>query len=82
MGIECTVKTLSKNRITKLDSWSRIEEAIRYLINKEPSCQKNVLREQIKSMAPRKVVEKTYSPDILIRAYAYNSISRSLYGKL
>ena len=83
MGIECTVETLSTNRITKLDRWSRIEVAIRYLmINKETSRQENVLREQIESMAPRKVGERTYGPDILIRAYAYYSISRSLYGKL
>ena len=27
MGVQCTIKSLSKNRITRLDSWSCLEEA-------------------------------------------------------
>ena len=30
MGIQCTIKTLSKIRVTRLDSWSRLEEALRF----------------------------------------------------
>ena len=33
MGVQCTIKSLSKNRITRLDSWSRLEEALRFWKN-------------------------------------------------
>ena len=82
LGIECTVQTLSKNRMTTMNSWSRITEAIRYLSTKELNRQENVLRCHIEEMRPRTVGKKTYSLDTLIRAYSYFSTSRSLYKKL
>ena len=81
-GIRCTVKTLSKNKITVMDSWSKITEAIRYLSTNELSRQENVLRSHIEEMGPKVVGKKTYSLDTLIRAYSYFSTSRSLYQKL
>ena len=71
-----------KNNIRKLHRWSTIEEALRYLRNKEPNQHEKVLKETIEIMAPIKVGKKTYSPDTLIRAFAYYSVSRSLYKKL
>ena len=82
MGVKCTVTSLTKNRIYKLNTWSRIEEAVHYLQNKEESQQEKVLQEQIKCMEPKRVGEKVYAPEVMMRAFEYFATSRSLYGKL
>lgn len=82
MGEKCTVTSLTKNRIYKLNTWSRIEEAVHYLQNKEESQQEKVLQEQIKCMEPKRVGEKVYTPEVMMRAFEYFATSRSLYGKL
>ena len=81
-GVECTIDTLSTNGIRKLKRWSTIEVALRFLHDKELSQHEKVLKETIQLMAPIKVGKKMYSPDTLIRAFAYYSVSRSLYKKL
>ena len=30
-GVKCTIPSLSRNRITKLDCWSKLDEVLRYL---------------------------------------------------
>ena len=82
MGIKCTITTLARNRMYKLNTWSRIEEAVRFLQNKEESRQEKVLHEQMKCMEPGKVGEKVYTPEVMMRAFEYFATSRSLYGKL
>ena len=82
IGIPCTIKTLSKNRITTLNSWSRINEALRYLSNNELSQHQKVLIDQIESMKPTKVGKKKYSASVLTRAFSYFAVSRSLYDRL
>ena len=42
LGIKCYVSSLTANRVTKLDSWSKLEEAIRFLNLKE-ACNKTVI---------------------------------------
>ena len=66
-GVRCYVTTLSKNRTTRVDKWSRIEEAIRFLRNSEMTKHEKVLNEQVESMNAHKVGEKIYSPDVSIR---------------
>ena len=82
IGILCTIKTLSKNRMNTLNSWSRINEALRYLANSELNQHQKVLIEQFDSMKPTKVGKKKYSASVLTRAFSYFTISRSLYDRL
>ena len=35
LGVKCSVSSLSKNRITKLDKWSKLEEALRFLNSRD-----------------------------------------------
>ena len=55
VGVECRVETLWKNRIRKLDAWSRIAEAIRFLKNRELTQHEKVIQEQIECMRPQRV---------------------------
>ena len=82
MGAQCTISTLSKNRITKLDRWSKVDEGIRFLSNKELSQHEKVLKEQVSNMRPPQVGKKLYDADILRRAFTYYATSRTLYRKL
>ena len=82
MGVRCTIATLSKNRITKLDSWSKIEETIRYLSSRTLDHHKNVIQQQITNMEPQQVGKKLYSADVLVRAFEYYATSRCMYHKL
>ena len=51
-GVKCFVTSLTANRITKLDSWSRLEEAIRFLRCRDNSRHQDVLHEQVEEMHP------------------------------
>ena len=82
MGAQCTISTLSKNRITKLDRWSKVDEAVRFLSSKELNQYEKVIKEQIHSMKPQLVGKKVYDPDTLRRAFTYYATSRTLYRKL
>ena len=82
MGSQCIISTLSKNRITKLDRWSKVDEAIRFLSKKELSQHEKVLKQQINSMKPPHVGKKVYDPAILQRSFNYYATSRALYRKL
>ena len=58
IGIPCTISTLSRNRINSLDTWSKIDEALRFFHEKETSHHENVILEQMNNMRPPKVGEK------------------------
>ena len=49
-GVPCFIPPLSKNHITTLDCWSRVEETIRYLNNIEVDHQRLILQDHIASM--------------------------------
>ena len=66
----------------KLNTWSRIEEVIKFLHNKVDSQHEKVLKEQIKCMEPKPVGKKVYTPEQMTRAFEYYATSRSLYGRL
>ena len=82
LGIPCTVKTLSRNRIYKLDAWSKIDEVLRFLHEKENTHHEEILLEQMDNMRPPKVGSKLYSPETMMRAFDYYAHSRSMYRKL
>ena len=82
-GIKCTIKSLSKNRVTVLDTLSKLQEAVRYLFCLEIDQKKSVLLEQVTSMSSLiQVGDKKYTPAVIVRAFEYFVISRSLYKRL
>ena len=80
-GVQCSITTLSRNRVTVLSKWSIVSEAIRFLDCLPPTRKKNILKEQIESMRDVKVGNALYSPETILRAFEYFSISRSLYNR-
>ena len=82
IGVQCTITTLSKGRTTKLNRWSKVDEAIRFLSYKELTQHEKVIKEQLNCMKPPQVGKKVYDADILRRAFTYYATSRTLYRKL
>ena len=82
MGVRIPIPWLYKNNITQLQSRSTIEKLVRHLSTYEVSHQVNVIREQMSSMSSCSVGKKMYSPNAIVRAFEYFSMSRSLYKKL
>ena len=81
-GVQCYVPSLSKNRITKLDSWSKLEEAIRHLNSMPIEHKKHVIGKQLNIMNSPLVGYKIYDNSTIVRAFEYFCISRSLYDRL
>ena len=81
-GVKCFVTSLSANRITKLDTWSRLEEAIRFLKFKESSRHQDVLYQQADVMQPRIIGKALYPQAVIVRAFEYFCTARSLYNRL
>ena len=70
-GVKCFVSSLSANRISKLDTWSRLEEAVRFLKFRENSRHQDVLHEQADVMRPRVVGIALYPQAVILRAFEY-----------
>ena len=81
-GIKCYIPSLSKNYITVLDTWSKLEECIRYLRTKEMDHQQTVIQDQMHVMTPAKVGMTLYGPEVIVRAFEYFATSRTLYKRL
>lgn len=81
-GIKCYISSLSRNRMTKLDSWSKVEEVVRYLSAMELNNKKVVLQEHVIAMATKTVGKPIYGHEIIIRAFEYFATSRCLYNRL
>ena len=82
LGVQCNATSLARNRITKLNKWSSIQEAICFLENKESTHQQLVILDQLASMKTPSVGEKFFSVDAILRGFQYFSSSRSLYNRL
>lgn len=82
MGIRTNVPSLSTNRVTLLDSWSKLDEVVRFLRCKESTRHENVLQQHIECMKGNDIGAKIYSTDIMIRAFNYFASSRHLYNNL
>ena len=81
LGVRIFVPTLTKNRITKLQSWSALEETIRYLASCSASNKLDVIQQHIESMSSS-VGTRIYSLNMIMRAFQYFATSRSLYKRL
>ena len=82
LGVKTFISSLRKLRVDKLNSWSRLEEAIRFLKLKDVDQHTRVLLEQVESMKAVKIGTKNYSADVIVRAFEYFCTSRALYSKL
>ena len=71
LGVKVYVTSLTKNRVSKLDKWSRLEEALRFLNLRETDHKQDVLREQLQAMHVTPIGQKVFSPEIIIRAFEY-----------
>ena len=81
-GVKCFITSLSTNRMSKLDRWSRLEEAVRFLKFRENSRHQDVLHEQVDVMKPRIVGTALYPQSVIVRAFEYFCTARSLYNRL
>ena len=82
MGVSCVISSLSTNRITVLDRWSRVEEAVNSLNNMEVTHKKEVLSQHRHAMGVKQIGERRYSVDEMTRAFEYFATSRATYNKL
>ena len=60
-----------------IDSWSKLEEAIRFLQHQPLNHQKLVIKEHLESMVTHKSGEKIYNTETIVRAFKYYASSRS-----
>ena len=82
LGVKVYVTSLSRNRVSKLDTWSRLEEALRFLNIREVDQKLKVLQGQFDAMRATPIGQKVYSVEIIIRAFEYFCTSRTLHSKL
>ena len=60
LGVKAYVTSLSRNRVSKLDTWSCLEEALRFLNLREVDQKLNVLQEQFEAMRATPIGQKFY----------------------
>ena len=82
LGSSCSIPTLASNKITKCETWSTINEILRYLNNFNISHKKKIVLEHLESMATRTVGKSVYTTDIITRSFEYFATSRTLYRQL
>ena len=82
-GVKSTIMTLSSNRVTLLNRWSYIMEAVNYLNNLEIDNKKTVINQQLLAMGvTTQVGERKYETGTFVRAFEYFALSRSMYRRL
>ena len=81
-GARVYIPSLTKNRITILDSWSILDEILRYLNTLEIDNMKTVVHEHFNCMTNTKVGKSMYSNEIIIRSFEYFATSRALYKRM
>ena len=82
-GVKCTIGTLSANRVTVLNRWTNVQEAILFLNGLGMDQKKNVMHQQLKSTRDLTYVgEKKYEFDTIVRAFEYFALSRTTYKRL
>ena len=82
IGVKVNVPSLSRNRVSCIDRWSILEQALHFLASRETTSKLEVLKQQVDSMSCKSVGESLYNPDIMTRAFEYFTTSRSLYHRL
>ena len=81
-GFKCFHPALTKNRVTQITGWSIFEEIIRYLNQMTLNNRQTVIQQQIDSMTPQTVGKSIYSQEMIVRAFQYFAMSRTLYNRL
>ena len=85
-GIACKITTLLKNNIKKLNSWSSVEEAIRFLkvLDDSENQKKNVIHQHLTVMGLFVIgcIGKIYPTNMIVRCFEYFAVSRALYSRL
>ena len=70
LGVRIFVPTLTKNRITKMQSWSALEKTIRYLESCSASNNLDVIQQHIESISST-VGTRIYSPNMNMKVFQY-----------
>ena len=81
-GVTVSITTLSKNKIFRLDRWSKVNEVIRYLNCLEVDHKHQVLLKHLDSLGSVKVCMKMYDPEVMVMAFEYTATSRSAYIRI
>ena len=68
LGVKVYVTSSSRKRVSKLDTWSRLKEALWFLIIREVDQKLKVLQGQFDAMRATPIEQKVYSAEIIIRA--------------
>ena len=55
IGVKVHIPFLSKNRVSHIDRWSVLEEALHFLSTKEITSQADVLKQQVETMSCKPV---------------------------
>ena len=77
---ECSMHC--KNRIYVLDSWSALEETVRFLDMHKGEHKVDIIHQQIQVMGAAGGNRKVYPPEVLVRAFSYYALSRTLYARI
>ena len=81
-GVKVSITTLAKNKIFRLDRWSKVNEVIRYLNCLEVDLKHQVLLKHLDSLGSVKVGMKMYDPEVMVMAFEYAATSRSAYTRI
>ena len=79
LGVQISIPSLTKNKITILNFWSAIEEVIDYLIQHIETKKFEVLHKQIPVMGPVRVGAKLYDPKLYDPFRIFSNIVISLF---
>ena len=82
LGAKVYIGSLNTIRVTKINSWSRLEEALLFLRNREVDHKTEVLKQEFETKRATPIAKKIYSPAVIIRAFEYFCTSRCLDSKL
>ena len=81
-AVQTTVATLTNNRISRINKRSILEEAVRFLRAQVVTNKQGIILQSLESMRSTGASRKLYGAEIIVRAFEYYAISRSLYTKL
>ena len=70
-GVKVSITTLSKNKIFRLDRWSKVNEVIRYFNCLEVDHKHQVLLKHLDSLGSVKVGMKMYDPEVMVMAFEH-----------
>lgn len=81
-GIKIYLPTMTRRRTSMIDKWSILDETLHCLSSFQQDNKVTALKEQISAMSCVPVGQRIFTTDIIMKAFEYLSISRSLYSRL